>query len=122
LFNANPGDVATIASVDISSREKSLLSIIYADLNKSLELTRTALIQETPTIEIVDKPVFPLKVLYTKPLAAALMGLLLGIGLTALFVFLLGGGSAVAGRPEGGVGSEGGGNSALTSHSQPGSL
>ena len=122
LFNANPGDVATIASVDISSREKSLLSIIYADLNKSLELTRTALIQETPTIEIVDKPVFPLKVLYTKPLAAALMGLLLGIGLTALFVFLLGGGSAVAGRPEGGVGSEGGGNSALTSRSQPGSL
>jgi hypothetical protein len=96
LFNANPGDVATIASVDISAREKSLLSIIYADLNKSLELTRTALIQETPTIEIVDRPVFPLKEIYTKPVFAALFGLLMGIGLAAIFVFLL------TGRPQGG--------------------
>jgi hypothetical protein len=87
LFNANPGDPGTAASIDISAREKSLLSILYADLNKSLELTRTALIQETPTIEIVDKPVFPLKRIYTKPPVAALLGWLVGVGLGAIFLF-----------------------------------
>lgn len=87
LFNANPGDPSTVASIDISAREKSLLGIVYADLNKSLELTRTALIQETPTIEIVDKPVFPLKKIYTGPLLAALLGLLTGIGLSAIWLF-----------------------------------
>jgi hypothetical protein len=93
LYNANPADPSTVTSVDISSREKSLLSIIYADLNKSLELTRTALIQETPTIEIVDKPVFPLKRIYTMPLLAALGGLLAGVTLTALWLLFIAGGT-----------------------------
>jgi Chain length determinant protein len=87
LFNANPGDPGTAASIDITAREKSLLSIIYADLNKSLELTRTALIQETPTIEIVDRPVFPLKRIYTRPIVAALLGLLVGSMLAATLIF-----------------------------------
>jgi hypothetical protein len=43
-----------------------MLNLIYADLNKSIDLTRTALIQETPTIEIIDTPDLPLKKEETK--------------------------------------------------------
>jgi hypothetical protein len=89
LFNANVGDVTTFANLDISAREKSMLSVVYADLNKSLEINRTALIQETPTIEVIDKPIFPLKKLYWPWYQAMVYGLFAGAGLF-IFLFLLG--------------------------------
>jgi hypothetical protein len=61
IINQNPSYVSTEVDVEISNREKSMLSIIYGDVNKSLDITRTALIQETPTIEIIDTPDLPLK-------------------------------------------------------------
>jgi Chain length determinant protein len=89
LFNANPGQVSTFANLDISAREKSMLSVVYADLNKSLEINRTALIQETPTIEIIDKPVLPLKKIYWPLYQSVLAGFLTGTGLFIL-LFLMG--------------------------------
>ena len=61
IINQNPSFVSTEVDVEISNREKGMLSIIYGDVNKSLDITRTALIQETPTIEIIDTPDLPLK-------------------------------------------------------------
>lgn len=61
IINQNPSYINTEVDIEISSREKSMLNLIYADLNKSIDLTRTALIQETPTIEIIDTPDLPLK-------------------------------------------------------------
>ncbi|MFZ9695941.1 MAG: hypothetical protein ACO3AY_08720, partial [Chitinophagaceae bacterium] len=89
LFNANPGQVSTFANLDISAREKTMLSVVYADLNKSLEINRTALIQETPTIEIIDKPVMPLKKIYWPWYQAMLVGTMAGTGFFIL-LFLLG--------------------------------
>lgn len=89
LFNANPGQVSTFANLDISAREKTMLSVVYADLNKSLEINRTALIQETPTIEIIDKPVMPLKKIYWPWYQSMLVGTIAGTGFFVL-LFLLG--------------------------------
>jgi len=88
LFNANVGDVTTSANLDISAREKSMLSVVYADLNKSLEINRTALIQETPTIEVIDKPIFPLKKLYWPWYQATIYGALAGAGVFVLLILL----------------------------------
>ena len=87
LYNANAGLNKTFAELDISSREKAMLSVLYADLNKSLEITRTALIQETPTIEIIDKPVFPLQKMHWVWYKAIPIGFLTGA--TLFFVLFL---------------------------------
>lgn len=61
LLNANPSFLNTEVDLEISNRDKALLSGIFSDLNKSLDISKTALIQETPTIEVIDKPELPLK-------------------------------------------------------------
>jgi uncharacterized protein involved in exopolysaccharide biosynthesis len=84
IINQNPSYVSTEVDVEISNREKGMLSIIYGDVNKSLDITRTALIQETPTIEIIDTPDLPLKKTEVKWYFASILGLLIGI---ILYVF-----------------------------------
>jgi hypothetical protein len=79
IINQNPSYVSTEVDVEISNREKGMLSIIYGDVNKSLDITRTALIQETPTIEIIDSPDLPLKKTEVKWYFASGLGLLFGI-------------------------------------------
>ena len=61
LLNANPSFLNTEVDLEISNRDKALLGGIFSDLNKSLDISKTALIQETPTIEVIDKPELPLK-------------------------------------------------------------
>jgi predicted outer membrane lipoprotein len=78
IINQNPSYVSTEVDVEISNREKGMLSIIYGDVNKSLDITRTALIQETPTIEIIDSPDLPLKKTEVKWYFASVLGLLIG--------------------------------------------
>jgi hypothetical protein len=87
IINQNPSYINTEVDIEISSREKSMLNLIYADLNKSIDLTRTALIQETPTIEIIDTPDLPLKKEEVKWYFALAIGLLIGVVVYVLFFF-----------------------------------
>jgi hypothetical protein len=84
IINQNPSYASTEVDVEISNREKGMLSIIYGDVNKSLDITRTALIQETPTIEIIDTPDLPLKKTEVKWYFASAIGFLIGV---ILYVF-----------------------------------
>jgi hypothetical protein len=87
IINQNPSYVSTEVDVEISNREKGMLSIIYGDVNKSLDITRTALIQETPTIEIIDTPDLPLKKTEVKWYVASTLGLIIGL-LLSIIAFL----------------------------------
>ncbi|MGJ1322002.1 Wzz/FepE/Etk N-terminal domain-containing protein [Sphingobacterium faecium] len=51
---------------------------ILAQLVQNLELTKMNLMQEQPLIQVVDQPVYPLKVQEGKPLESALIGIFLG--------------------------------------------
>ena len=84
IINQNPSYVSTEVDVEISNREKGMLSIIYGDVNKSLDITRTALIQETPTIEIIDTPDLPLKKTEVKWYFASALGLIIGLLLSVI--------------------------------------
>jgi hypothetical protein len=86
IINQNPSYISTEVDVEISNREKNMLSIIYGDVNKSLDITRTALIQETPTIEIIDTPDLPLKKTEIKWYFAISLGFLLGVFLYSIFI------------------------------------
>ncbi|MEI7588745.1 MAG: Wzz/FepE/Etk N-terminal domain-containing protein [Chitinophagia bacterium] len=61
LLNVNPADVNAPVYSEISQRDKMVLSTIYAELMKNLEVSKMTLAQETPTIQIVDNSVFPLE-------------------------------------------------------------
>lgn len=61
ILNINPAYTTAGAEVEITNRDKIMMSSIYAEVVKNLEISKTALIQETPTVQIVDKPELPLK-------------------------------------------------------------
>lgn len=90
LINANPTYINTGVNLEISNRDKALLGGIYSDLNKSLDISKTALIQETPTIEIIDKPELPLKKNEWKWYFVIPISFILGmLTSTMLFVFFV---------------------------------
>jgi uncharacterized protein involved in exopolysaccharide biosynthesis len=90
LINANPSYINTGVDLEISNRDKSLLGGIYSDLNKSLDMSKTALIQETPTIEIIDKPELPLKKNEWKWYLIVPISFILGVLFTCmLFIFFI---------------------------------
>lgn len=74
LLDANPVFKKPEVTTEISSREKYMQATIYAEIVKNLEMSKTALIQETPTVQIVDEPTIPLKKNHLKFLIAALAG------------------------------------------------
>ncbi len=61
LLDVNPVYAVPEVSAEISSRDKVIQGTIYAEIVKNLEISKTSLIQETPTVQIVDAPVLPLK-------------------------------------------------------------
>ena len=74
LFNINPAEANAPAFSEISQREKLVLNTIYLELMKNLEVSKTVLIQETPTVQIVDSSVFPLEKIETKWYKAFFIG------------------------------------------------
>jgi len=85
LLDINPAYANPEVSAEISSRDKVLQGTIYAEILKNLEISKTSLIQETPTVQLVDEPVYPLKnnswLWWEGLLFGALFGAALGIGI-----------------------------------------
>lgn len=61
LLDANPAYAAPQVDAEISTRNKFLQATVFAEIVKNLEISKTALIQETPTVQVVDRPEMPLK-------------------------------------------------------------
>jgi hypothetical protein len=57
----NPAYTAPTANIEIRERDKIVLSTVFSETVKNLEASKTMLAQETPTVQIVDEPEFPLK-------------------------------------------------------------
>jgi len=87
LLNVNPADINAPVYSEISQRDKMVLTTIYAELMKNLEVSKAALIQETPTVQIVDQTGFPLERIETKWYEGILLGVILS--LLAITSFLL---------------------------------
>ncbi len=60
LIDINPVFAAPGVNAEMSARDKIIQGTIYADIVKNLEISKTSLIQETPTVQVVDEPEFPL--------------------------------------------------------------
>jgi hypothetical protein len=89
LLDANPAYAQNReVNVEISGRDKMVQATIFAELTKNLEASKTALLQETPTIQVVDAPEFPLKKNDTSFLVSFILGAALLKLATALYLLI----------------------------------
>ena len=61
MIDANQAMAESNASAEIKSKDKTVANIVYGELLKNLEVAKTSLIQETPSIIVVDETKLPIK-------------------------------------------------------------
>lgn len=88
LLDGNPAYSAPTVDAEISTRNKYIQGTVYAEIVKNLEVSKTSLIQETPTVQIVDQPELPLKENKTGFLYGGMVGVLAGF-FSVLFLLTL---------------------------------
>lgn len=88
LYDRNLKMVRMKGLVDIqrSRRETEMLSLMYGEILKNMEIAKFALDNQTPVFQIVDNPSFPLEKkkmsrLYTAIIASIITGFIVFIGL-----------------------------------------
>jgi uncharacterized protein involved in exopolysaccharide biosynthesis len=86
--NANP----SLLTLKVPSQKKQIdvqaSTAIYSEIVKNLEISKISLRQETPLIQVIDKPVLPLEIHKAGKIASALTGFFLGIFITVLTLFI----------------------------------
>jgi hypothetical protein len=86
LVDANPALKTSAISSEITTRDKTMATTIFAEVVKNLELSKTLLNQETPVIQIVDQSTFPLEKEKTSKLKSLILGGFLAGFLTVLYL------------------------------------
>lgn len=81
--NANPNMVSLRVPSQKRQVDVQASSAIYAEMAKNLELSKITLRQETPLIQVVDKPILPLDTQHVGKLKGMALGAILG------FVFIV---------------------------------
>ena len=77
---------APVVSAEISTRDKYMQATVYAEIVKNLELSKTSLAQETPIVQMLDTPEFPLKKNKTSKLIYAIAGFFFGFVIMGLLM------------------------------------
>lgn len=88
LIDINPGLKSPMARAEVSGRDKMMLATIYGEVVKNLEISKVALSQETPTIQIIDNPDLPLKKNKLSKLMSAALGGFVAVMLTIFFLVI----------------------------------
>lgn len=86
LIDVNPAIRTANVTSEISAREKSMISSIFSEVVKNLEVSKTILSQETPVIEIVNESYLPLRKSVLSKLRASLSGFAIGGFLISIFL------------------------------------
>lgn len=88
LIDLNPAYVTAGVSTELQERDKRIVQTTYSEIMKNLEMSKTMLIQETPTFQIVDTPLIPLRKNRLKYSTAGMTGIILAGLSMCLFVLL----------------------------------
>lgn len=59
-LDINPGFRTATVPTEIANRDKTVIATLYAEVTKNLEASKLILSQQTPIIQILDKPAWPL--------------------------------------------------------------
>lgn len=60
MLDINPGFKTATVATEIGTRDKTVIATLYAEVTKNLEASKLILSQQTPIIQILDKPAWPL--------------------------------------------------------------
>ena len=58
LLDINPGIRTATVPVEIANRDKTVIATLYAEVTKNLEASKLLLSQQTPVIQLLDRPGF----------------------------------------------------------------
>ena len=56
LLDVNPGLRTAVVPVEIATRDKTVIATLYTEVTKNLEVSKLLLSQQTPVIQLLDKP------------------------------------------------------------------
>ena len=87
-INANPARQVASVGVELVLRDKMVLQTMYAEVIKNLELSKLAMAQETPVIQIIDTPILPLDRKKFGKLKGLILGTFLGGFLTIIALII----------------------------------
>ena len=82
VADANPAYKQGLVPMELTQRDKTIAMSIYGELVKQLELSKWALAQQTPVIQLLDMPKYPLEDNKYKFIVYLLMGILTGFVLS----------------------------------------
>lgn len=74
LVDLNPALRSASVNAEISSRNKTMIGTIFAEVVKNLEIAKVALSQITPNVQMVDQSSLPLKKEKTSKLISLIVG------------------------------------------------
>lgn len=87
--NANP----SLLTLKVPSQRKQVdvqaSTAIYAEVIRNLELSKISLLQETPLIQVIDKPVSPLKINRLGKISGLIFGAFIGFTLTVILLLMV---------------------------------
>lgn len=90
VIDANPALRTISVPAELNNRDKIVLQTLYGEVVKNLEISRIALMQQMPVIQVLDSPGFPLEDKRTKLFISVLLGgfafTVIGMGVV-LFLF-----------------------------------
>lgn len=84
LLDLNPANKIEGVNYEISAREKNMVSTIFAEVIKNLEISKSMLSQETPTIQIIDKTYAPLERQFSEPYSFFALGFVITVAFYSL--------------------------------------
>lgn len=61
ILDANAAYRSSTVPVELTNREKVLVFELYAEVIKNLEIARIMLVNQTPVLQVLDRPAYPLK-------------------------------------------------------------
>jgi hypothetical protein len=85
VLNANEAYKTAEVPAELSQRDRLVNNTLYAELLKNLETARMALASQTPVIQLLDTPVYPLK---NRSWSLLQLLLIAVAGATALYILL----------------------------------
>jgi hypothetical protein len=89
LVNANSGMKSNVVNEDLSQKDKTVVFTLYGEVLKNLEGLKLSQISQTPVIQVLDMPKYPLVNQKTSWIIFLLGGLLLGVLIGVFFAIYL---------------------------------
>jgi len=89
LVNANSGMKSNVVNEDLSQKDKTVVFTLYGEVLKNLEGLKLSQISQTPVIQVLDMPKYPLVNQKPSWIIFLLGGLLVGVLIGVLFAIYL---------------------------------